>query len=106
VTFSDAILSCFGANELFINLETGERFQAITETDLAYRLREKGWKLPATGFFLHQVEQAGFTVKQIYAFKGGKVARSYSTLSDKHGRIAGHSDRGRCLSQYNTLITL
>ncbi len=104
MTFTDAILSCFGANELFVNLTTGEKFQAVTETDLAARLREMGWKLPSN--WLYQVEKAGFTTRQIYAFKGGKVARSYSTLSDKHGRIAGHSDRGRCLSQYNTLITL
>jgi hypothetical protein len=95
VTFTDAILSCFGANELFVNLTTGEKFQAITETDLTSRLREKGWRIPATSFFLSEVERAGFKVTQAYQFKGGKVAR-----------VFGDGSRDRRLGQYNTLITL
>jgi hypothetical protein len=93
MTFADAILDCFGRNEMFINIDTGEKFQAMTETDLAYRLREKGWRLPRD--FLRSVKEAGFTVKQVYQFNG-RVARSYTTVNE----------RGRALSPYNTLITL
>lgn len=89
--FTDAILSCFGANELFVNLDTGDRFLAVTETDLAYRLREKGWRLPSN--WLHQAEKAGFTVKQVYAL--GRIARAYSD-----------GGQGRRLNETNTLITL
>jgi hypothetical protein len=86
---ADAVLSCFAANELFS--ANGEKFQAVTETDLAARLREKGWKLPQD--WLSEVEQAGFTVRQVYLI--GDVARAYSDGSF-----------GRRLSKYNTLITL
>lgn len=94
MTFQDAILSCFGANEMFINIDTGVKFQAITETDLTQRLREKGWRIPATSFFLSEVERAGFTVRQIYQFNGGIA------------RVFGDGSRDRRLSKYNTLITL
>jgi hypothetical protein len=90
VTFTDAILASFGRGDMFVT-DAGKQFQAITETDLAYRLRERGWKLPSN--WLYQVEKAGFTVKQVYAFGG--VARAYSD-----------GGRGRHLNETNTLITL
>lgn len=87
----EAILSTFHPNELFIN-ESGEKFQAQFESDLMSRLREKGWKLPAAGWFLSDVKDCGFKVKQGYQFNG-KVRRIY-----KDGSL------GRSMSQYQTLI--
>lgn len=87
----NAILEIFTSHDLFIKDDTQEVFQAITETDLMARLREKGWRLPAAGFFLSDVQEAGFKVQQGYQFSG-KVRRKY-----KDGT-------GRALSQYQTLI--
>lgn len=73
---------------------TGASFEAVTESDLVEALRSKGWRIPATGFFLSEVKQLGFTVKQAY------------TYSEAPHRVFKDGSKGRKLSKYNTLITL
>jgi hypothetical protein len=84
---ADDILACFNPNELFIN-EKGEKFQAITISDLMQKLRGKGWRLPAQGWFEGDVQSAGFKVIQ----PGNSVRRD--------------DWRGRRLAPTTTLVTL
>ena len=90
---SDAILEILSKAGYFQE-EGGERFEAITQTDLMERLREKGWKLPAAGWFLSEVESAGFQVRQGYQFSN-KVRRAFS-----------NGETGRALSKYQTIVFL
>lgn len=94
MTLTDAILDCFRGDDLFVEDETSHKFQAIFETDLIERLRDRRWKLPPAGFFMSDVYALGFTVKQGYEFRG-KVRRSYRDGST-----------GRAVSDYQTLITI
>lgn len=91
IDLSEAILSVFTEHDLFQD-ESGKRFQAVTQTDLMSRLRDKGWRLPPAGFFLSDVRIAGFTVRQGYQFPE-PVFRAYSDGS-----------AGRKLADYQTII--
>lgn len=86
------ILTILAAGSRFHNDATGETFEAVTETDLVEGLRARGWRLPATGFFLSEVQAEGFTTRQGYQFSG-KVRRAF-----RDGRT------GRALSKYQTII--
>lgn len=89
---ADEILAIFKPHDLFRRDDTGEVFQAMTETDLMARLRERGWRLPPAGFFSTDVQAAGFKVTQGYQFPS-KVRRAFSDGST-----------GRALSDYQTII--
>lgn len=88
----EAILNAFTTGDCFLDEASGCQFQAMFESELMERLREKGWKLPAAGWFNSDVSRCGFKVKQGYQFTG-KVRRVYCD-----GRL------GRSVSQYQTLI--
>ena len=47
----------------FVVEETGEIFAGIVETDLAFELRDRRWRLPRG--WLSEVEDAGLTVRQV-----------------------------------------
>lgn len=93
---AEAVVDCFDARDFYVMDDTGQKFQAITETDLRTRLREKGWKLPATGWFLGDLRTVGFTVKQGYQFEG-RVRR----YLPNHWR-----KKQAAVSDYQTLIFL
>lgn len=92
---AEAILDCFDACDFYVMDDTGQKFQAITETDLMSRLRDKGWRLPGAGWFMGDVRAAGYTVKQGYEFKG-RVRRFLPT----------NYRRPPAVSDYQTLIFL
>lgn len=94
MTLADAILECFDAADFFED-DTGNKFQAITETDLMSRLRERGWRLPGPGWFMGDVRNAGFIVKQGYEFKH-RVRRIRPSYYRKSPAV----------SHYQTLITI
>lgn len=87
-----AIIECM--TDSFIDESTGTIFNAVHETDLISRLRDKGWRLPTD--FLYDVRRAGFSTRQAFTFKG-PVRRHMPN----HWRI-----KQRKLSQYQTLIMM
>lgn len=90
---ADAILSVLIDANSFFEFD-GTRFEAVTESDLMRDLRERGWKLPASGWFLDEVRRCGFKVKQGYQYPNG-VRRAF-----RDGR------KGRKLADYQTIIFL
>jgi hypothetical protein len=92
---AEAILEVLvSSKSKFKDETTGEVFEAVTETDLMNALRDRRWRLPGGGYFLSEVESAGFRVRQGYQFPG-KVRRAFSG-----------GETGRALSDYQTIIFL
>jgi hypothetical protein len=92
MTLSEAIRDIVTNGNSLFQEEGKEPFKAVTETDLMSALRDRGWRLPPAGFFMGDVQSAGFKVRQGYQFKN-KVRRSFSDGST-----------GRALSNYQTII--
>ncbi len=88
----NAILDILANSHSLFQQDGDKPFEAITETDLMYALRERGWRLPAAGWFMSDVRAAGYTVRQGYEFRG-KVRRAYRDGST-----------GRALSDCQTII--
>lgn len=82
---------------------TGEVFRAITETDLAHFLRERGWRLPRG--WMSEVEAEGFSVWSCY--RCGPVRRFLSEaprINPETGRPWAYDSHQRRLLDGNTTL--
>lgn len=109
MTFTDSILSSIVEhNRRFIVAATGEIFEGITETDLMHALRDRRWRLPRS--WLSEVENSGFKVRQVQAFKGGEVRTHFDApprINPATGNpFAYESFQRRRLGSYTTIISL
>lgn len=92
-SFAQAIADCIPATSLYID-EAGNKFSAVTQTDLMSAMRDKRWKVPTPNLFLSDVIGEGFIVRQGYQFPT-KVRRYYPNHS-------GY--KPPALSKYQTII--
>jgi hypothetical protein len=88
----DAILDILATSHSLFVEDGGQPFEAVTETDLMAALRDRGWRLPAAGWFDTEVRQEGFKVRQGYQFQA-PVRRAF-----------GDGSTGRRLSDCQTII--
>ena len=103
----DAVLAIIAdRRRQFVVEETGEIFDGIVETDLAFELRDRRWRLPRG--WLSEVEDAGFRVRPVYRI--GTVRTHFDEppkLDPETGRPFKYDAFARrSLPRYTTIISL
>jgi hypothetical protein len=106
-----AVLDCIIERGGRFTLDGGAPFEAITETDLAYELRERGWRLPRG--WLSDVKAAGFKTVDVgsHSWQGSprELRRHFdepSTINPETGRPFAYSSHQRRALRNCTVITL